>query len=61
VSIGQCAIGQFAWDKRHDSGFFDAVVSQRVELLPAVDDLGGGVLVRQDDGASAQLAPFCNR
>ena len=59
VSIGQCAIGHFAWNKRHDSRFFDAVVGQRVEFLPAVDELRGGVFVRQDDGTSAKLTPFC--
>jgi len=58
VSIGQCAIGHFAWNKRHDSRFFDAVVGQRVEFLPAVDELRGGVFVRQDDGTSAKLTPF---
>ena len=45
MAIVDGAVGQLARDERHDGRFFDAVVSQCVELLPSVNDLGSGVLI----------------
>ena len=59
VAVVERAGGRPAWDQRHDGRIFDAVMGQRVEPLPAVDHLGLLVLVRQNQAAAAELAPFC--
>ncbi len=59
MAVVERAGGRPAWDQRHDGRIFDAVMGQRVEPLPAVDHLGLLVLVRQNQAAAAELAPFC--
>lgn len=59
MAVRQRAVVDLARHERHDGRLFDAVVGERVELLPAVDDLGRSVFIGQDHGAAAQLAPLC--
>jgi len=45
-------------DERHDGRLLDAVVRQRVDLLPAGHRLGGEVLVLQREVAAAAVPPL---